>query len=86
MTISFLVTVLAQILILALLASAILSWLPKVRALTPVTTLLNGITYPVLTPIRRWMPIFGGLDFSLMIAILLISGVETLALALLAGH
>jgi len=86
MTISFLVTLLAQILILALLVSAILSWLPKVRALTPVTTLLNGITYPILTPIRRRMPIFAGLDFSPLIAILLISVVEALALALLAGH
>jgi YggT family protein len=86
MTISFLVTVLAQVLILALLARAILSWLPGVRALTPVTTLLNGITNPILTPIRRRLPIFGGLDFSPLIAVLLISVAEAIALALLAGH
>jgi YggT family protein len=86
MTISFLVTVLAQVLILALLASAILSWLPRIRALTPVTMLLNGITEPILTPIRRRLPAFGGFDFSPLIAVLLISAVEALALALLAGH
>ena len=86
MTISFLVTVLAQVLILALLASAILSWLPRARVLTPVTTLLDRITEPILTPIRRRLPFFGGLDFSPLIAILLISVAESLALALLAGH
>jgi YggT family protein len=86
MTISFLVTVLAQVLILALLAGAILSWLPRARALTPVTTLLNGITDPILTPIRRRLPVFGGLDFSPLIAVLLISAAEAIALALLAGH
>jgi YggT family protein len=86
MTISFLVTVLAQVLILALLASAILSWLPRTRVLTPVTMLLDRITEPLLTPIRRRLPFFGGIDFSPLIAILLISVAEALALALLAGH
>ncbi len=86
MTISFLVTVLAQVLIFALLASAILSWLPRIRALTPVTMLLDGIKEPILTPIRRRLPAFGGFDFSPLIAVLLISAVEALALALLAGH
>ena len=86
MTISFLVTVLAQVLILALLASAILSWLPRIRVLIPVTMLLDGITEPILSPIRRRLPFFGGLDLSPLVALLLISVVEALVLALLAGH
>jgi YggT family protein len=48
--------------------------------------LLNGITDPILTPIRRRLPVFGGLDFSPLIAVLLISAAEAIALALLAGH
>jgi YggT family protein len=86
MTISFLVTVIAQVLILALIARTILSWLPRIEVLIPVVTVLNGITDPLLSPIRRRLPFFGGLDLSPLVALLLISVVEALVLALLAGH
>ena len=86
MTISFLVTVIAQVLILVLIARAILSWLPRIGVLTPVATLLHGFTEPILSPIRRRLPLFGGLDLSPLVALLLISVVEALVLALLAGH
>jgi len=86
MTISFLVTVIAQVLILVLIARVILSWLPRIGVLTPVATVLDGITEPILSPIRRRLPFFGGLDLSPLVALLLISVVEALVLALLAGH
>jgi YggT family protein len=86
MTISFLVTVIAQVLILVLIARVILSWLPRIGVLTPVAMLLDGITEPILSPIRRRLPFFGGLDLSPLVALLLISAVEALVLALLAGH
>ena len=86
MTISFLVTVIAQVLILVLIARAILSWLPRIGVLTPVATVLDGITEPILSPIRRRLPFFGGLDLSPLVALLLISVGEALVLALLAGH
>jgi len=86
MTISFLVTVIAQVLILILIARAILSWLPRIGVLTPVATLLDGITEPILSPIRRRLPFFGGLDLSPLVALLLISVGEALVLTLLAGH
>jgi YggT family protein len=86
MTISFLVTVIAQVLILVLIARTILSWLPRIGVLTPVATVLDGITEPILSPIRRRLPFFGGLDLSPLVALLLISIVEALVLALLAGH
>lgn len=86
MTISFLVTVIAQVLILVLIARAILSWLPRIGVLTPVATVLDGITEPILSPIRRRLPFFGGLDLSPLVALLLISVAEALVLALLAGH
>jgi YggT family protein len=86
MTISFLVTVLAQVILLAIIARAILSWFSGFRAPAPVTILLNGATDPILRPIRRRLPAFGGLDFSPLIAVLLIGGVEAITLALLTGH
>jgi YggT family protein len=86
MTISFLVTVIAQVLILVLIARVILSWLPRIGVLTPVATMVDGITEPILSPIRRRLPFFGGLDLSPLVALLLISVVEALVLALLAGH
>ena len=86
MTISFLVTVIAQVLILVLIARVILSWLPRIGVLTPVAMLLDGITEPILSPIRRRLPFFGGLDLSPLVALLLISVVEALVLALLAGR
>ena len=86
MTISFLVTVIAQVLILVLIARAILSWLPRMGVLPPVATVLDRITEPLLSPIRRRLPFFGGLDLSPLVALLLISVVEALVLALLAGH
>jgi YggT family protein len=86
MTISFLVTVIAQVLILVLIVRVILSWLPRIGVLTPVATLVDGITEPILSPIRRRLPFFGGLDLSPLVALLLISIVEALVLALLAGH
>jgi YggT family protein len=86
MTISFLVTVIAQVLILVLIARVILSWLPSIGVLTPVAMLLDGISEPLLSPIRRRLPFFGGLDLSPLVALLLISVGEALVLALLAGH
>jgi len=86
MTISFLVTVIAQVLILVLIARVILSWLPRIGVLTPVAMLLDGITEPILSPIRRRLPFFGGLDLSPLVVLLLISAIEALVLALLAGH
>ena len=42
--ISFLVATVAQVLILAIIARALLSWFPGWRALTPVTALLDEVT------------------------------------------
>lgn len=86
MTLSFLVTTLAQILTLAIIIRAVLSWFPPSRSLTPVYALLNEATDPVLRPIQRRLPTFGGFDLSPLVAILLIGVVESLMLSLLAGH
>ena len=83
--ISFLVATVAQVLILAIIARALLSWFPGWRALTPVTALLDEVTNPILRPLRR-LPVCGGLDLSPPVAVLLIGVLEFLVLGLLVGH
>lgn len=46
---------------------AVLSW---VNPLAPIMPLLNQLTAPLLNPIRRIMPNFGGLDFSPLVLII----------------
>ena len=84
--ISFLVATVAQVLILAIIVRALLSWFPGWRALTPVTALLDEVTNPILSPLRRRLPVLGGLDLSPMVAVLLIGASESLVLGLLVGH
>jgi len=86
MTLSFIVSTVGQALMLAIIARALLSWFPGVRALAPVTGVLDKATDPVVGPIRRRLPAFGGIDLSPLVALLLISVGESLILGLLAGH
>lgn len=86
MTLTFFVATLAQVLTFAIIIRAVLSWFPPSRTLAPVTALLNEATDPVLRPIQRRLPTFGGFDFSPLLAIMLISLMESVILKLLAGH
>jgi len=47
---------------------------------------LDAITAPVLAPLRRWLPAFGGLDLSPLLAVFLIGAAESILLGVLAGH
>ncbi|MDQ0325638.1 YggT family protein [Rhodopseudomonas julia] len=62
-----------------IIASAIFSWLyafnvvnPRNQVVSTIGRMLYQLTEPVLRPIRRFVPAFGGLDISPIIAILLI--------------
>ena len=59
-----------NIYLLALIVHAIMSWV--VQGYHPVMALLGDLTAPILNPIRRILPTAGGIDFSPMVAILLI--------------
>ena len=68
----------------ALMLQVILSW---VNPHTPITDVLNNLTKPILAPIQRVLPTAGGIDFSPMVALVLIqmlniSVVKTLELQL----
>ncbi len=65
------IDILVQVLYWAILGRVIISWLPISRE-SAFVQLLYSITEPILGPIRRVMPGMGGLDFSPMIALILI--------------
>ena len=86
MTISYVISTLAELIFLAIIIRAVLSWLPGVSALQPVARFFNRITDPLIEPIRRRLPPLGGFDVSPIVAVLLIWLVESILLALLGGH
>ena len=64
-----LLRVLLQGLMVLLLAYAVLSW---VQPASPVLTTLDRLCGPILKPIRRFLPLIGGVDVSVMVLIVLL--------------
>lgn len=62
------------IFIIALIVQALLSWInPGMHQMqNPMAAILNSLTAPVLRPIRRMLPRTGMIDFSPMLAIMLL--------------
>ncbi|MDP2743942.1 MAG: YggT family protein, partial [Dehalococcoidia bacterium] len=65
------ITYLCRILALAVLVRAILSWF-MVNRYSLAITLLDDLTDPVLSPLRRAIPPFGGLDLTPLIAMVVL--------------
>lgn len=86
MMVSFLISTVAQVAILAIVARSLLSWFPGVRTLAPVTAALNQATDPLLRPIQQRLRPVSGFDFSPIVAIVLIVVLESLLLGLAGGH
>lgn len=60
-----------NLLTLLLVVSAVLSFFPLPPRSSPLyglSRLLYQVTEPVLRPIRRWLPDFGGMDLSPLVA------------------
>jgi YggT family protein len=81
--ICFLIGSLFQLLWLAIIINAILSWLfafevinYRNRFVAQVAQTLDAVVTPVLAPLRRFIPSLGGLDITPIIALLLISGIQ----------
>lgn len=66
----------------AIIARSLLPWF-RVNPYHPAVQFLIQITEPLLAPIRRSIPLLGGLDFSPMVALLIIWFVEQLLYSLL---
>ena len=78
------VEVLGIILHVAILGRVIMSWLP-ISAEHPISVVLHQVTEPILGPIRKVLPKLGMLDFSPIVAILLIVVIQNVLLRVLSG-
>ena len=79
----YFIVVLARVLNIAILIRVFLTWIPISRD-NPVVSFIYEITEPILGPIRRVLPTVGGLDFSPLVALVLIEVAERVLLTLLA--
>ncbi|MBI4339736.1 MAG: YggT family protein [Chloroflexi bacterium] len=66
----------------AIFARVVLSWFPNARS-HPLVQMVYLVTEPILAPVRRFVPTFGALDLSPMIALILVLIVQQVLLALL---
>ena len=76
------INIAAQALVLLIFVRVIMSWVPM-RLPFGLNELVWNVTEPVLAPIRRYMPLAGGFDFSPFIALLLIQIVASIILRFL---
>jgi YggT family protein len=76
------INIVAQALVLLIFVRVIMSWVPM-RLPFGLNELVWNVTEPVLSPIRRYLPIAGGMDFSPFIALLLIQILASILLRVL---
>jgi YggT family protein len=86
----FIVRSLLELLVWAIIISAILSWLVafdvinlRNRFVYNVSRFLDAVTRPILAPVQRIIPPLGGVDISPIIVILVLQGVISYLLPLL---
>ena len=77
------INVLAGALTLAIFVRVILSWIPNARLPFGLGEFVFNVSEPILGPIRRALPFFGGIDFSPFIALLGIQIVSSILLRVL---
>lgn len=88
--IAYIVDALLGLIILALVVNAILSWLiafdvvnMRNHVVYQVTRFLDAVTQPILRPVQRIIPPFGGVDISPIIVIIVLVGVQRFILPLI---
>lgn len=79
----FILDALLNLLVFAMIASAIISWLVAFDVINlrnpfiySVVRFLDAVTRPVLAPFQKVIPPLGGVDISPIVAILVISGIQ----------
>jgi YggT family protein len=63
---------------LLILARVALSWFPGIDPWNPLVRFLRAVVDPVLRPFRRILPTFGGIDFSPLLAIIVLGWLSRL--------
>jgi YggT family protein len=76
------INTLAQVLYLLILARIVVSWI-GLNPWNPIVRWLRIIVDPILRPFRRVLPTFAGIDFSPLLAILIIFFVARIATSLI---
>ena len=80
----WLVVKVLEIMTFAIVARAILSFVVPMSSAHPhpillnINHLVNQVTEPILGPIRRMLPTMGALDFSPMVAIIILIAIKQL--------
>ena len=77
-----LVQLLFDLYVIVLLARVLLSWV-QVDPRNPIVNLIHQLTEPLLAPIRRLLPQSGSVDFSPMVAFIVVLLAEQIVLTLL---
>jgi YggT family protein len=80
----YIIQIVFQVLSLAIIARALISWFP-ISPYHPVVTVLHQLTDPLIAPIRRYMPSNMGFDLSPLIALILLQVIERILVGLLVG-
>lgn len=80
----FFVDTVLNLYLLILFFRALLSWFP-IDPYHPVVRFFHQITEPVLAPIRRILPQTGAIDFSILVAMLIVLALQRLLRILSTG-
>jgi YggT family protein len=79
-----LITLIANMLLLALIVRAVLSWIPSLRG-SSFARAVDTITDPIVRPFQRILPTPGGIDFSVMAAFFAVEILQWVLIGLLTG-
>lgn len=80
------INILVNILLIAIVARALMSWFPTPSRDSPffvIRQMINQITDPIIEPIRRIMPSMGMIDLSPMVAMILLIVIRSILVAVL---
>jgi len=73
------------VLYFAIIARALVSWLP-IDPYHPIVQILDQITEPFLAPIRRFVPPLGMMDITPIVGLILIQVIQAILNSLLAPY
>jgi len=87
LTAAKIIEVVVLVLVLAVLATVVVSWIWRAKGtsgrITATYHLLYTFTEPLIRPVRRVLPPFGGLDFSPIVVLLGLEFIEYIGIGLL---
>mgnify|MGYP006198713899 CR=1 FL=1 len=83
LSVIFLIKEILTLLFWILVIRALLSWFSQGR--NPVELVMHQLTEPLLRPVRRVIPVMGGLDLSLLVVLLGIQFIQILLTNMLRG-